>query len=342
MAEVVSKSKDYRLLVAAPNTHYHFPLAMPRAIIADLEPQFSQYPANKFEFLLGAACSLDAHSNSFTVTLNKGGQKVVKYDRLITVIGSSTKDGMPWKLGASAGITLDSLHELQDKIRRAQTVAVAGGGLTGTETAGELGFEYASQSKKEVIFIYNDALPLPFDVLESVRKQAVTELTNLGVKMIPKTHVTDVTTEGANMIIKVRGSNEKMSSVLAQAYIPSLGLSPNTAFAPASMRNANGYLKQMTTLQVEGHPNIFVVGDAGSLEPNRAAHTESQATQFIKNLSTILSGGQMLEYSMGRFLFIDITPALSTGERMMSNSSEKFGRGQLTSLQLFIYVVFRC
>ncbi|KAL6805107.1 putative apoptosis-inducing factor [Trichoderma sp. SZMC 28012] len=289
MVQVVSKSKDYRLLVVAPNTHYHFPLTMPHAIIP--EPQFSQYPTNKFEFILGAASSLDANSNSFTATLNKGGQKAVKYDHLIIATGSYAKDRMPWKLGASAGTTLDSLH--------------TGGGLTGIKTAGELG----------------------------VRKQAVTELTKLGLKMMPKTHVTD------------------MSSVLAQAYIPSLGLSPNTAFAPASMRNTNGYLKQMTTLQVEGHPNIFV----------RAAHTESQATQFTKNLSTILSGGQMLEYSvssrklygftldrsratgqMGRFLFIDITPALSTGERMMSNSSEKFGRGRLTSLQLFIYVVFRC
>ncbi|KAL7785417.1 putative apoptosis-inducing factor [Trichoderma afarasin] len=230
MVQVVSKSKDYRLLVVAPNTHYHFPLTMPHAIIP--EPQFSQYPTNKFEFILGAASSLDANNNSFTVTLNKGGQKAVKYDHLIIATGSYAKDRMPWKLGDSAGTTLDSLH--------------TGGGLTGIKTAGELG----------------------------VRKQAVTELTNLGLKMMPKTHVTDVTTE---------------------AYIPSLGLSPNTAFAPASMRNTNGYLKQMTTLQVEGHPNIFVVGDAGSLEPKRAAHTESQATQFTKSLSTILSGGQMLD-----------------------------------------------
>ncbi|KAK4082692.1 uncharacterized protein Triagg1_1582 [Trichoderma aggressivum f. europaeum] len=66
---------------------------MPRAIVPgqlnddkilkDLQPQFSQYPANEFEFILGAASSLDANSNSFTVTLNKGGQKAVKYDHLI-------------------------------------------------------------------------------------------------------------------------------------------------------------------------------------------------------------------------------------------------------------------
>ncbi|KAL5088734.1 hypothetical protein Trisim1_006416 [Trichoderma cf. simile WF8] len=98
---------------------------MPRAIIPDLEPQFSQYPANKFEFLLGAASLLDANSNNCTVTLNRGGQKAVRYDHLIIVTGSSAKDGMPWKLGASAGITLDSLHELQDKVRKAQTVVVA-------------------------------------------------------------------------------------------------------------------------------------------------------------------------------------------------------------------------
>ncbi|KAK0758749.1 hypothetical protein N5P37_008232, partial [Trichoderma harzianum] len=274
MVQVVSKSKDYRLLVVAPNTHYHFALAMPRAI-----PQFSQYPTNKFEFILGAASSLDANSNSFTVTLNKGGQKAVKYDHLIIATGSYAKDGMPWKLGASAGTTLDSLH--------------SGGGLTGTKTAGELGFEYASQGKKEVIFIYNDALPLPSDVLENVRKQAVTELTNLGVKMMPKTNVTDVTTECANTIIKMRGSDGMISSVMVQPYILTLGLSPNIAFVPASMRNAGGYLKQTTTLQVEGHSNIFAVGDAGSLEPNRATHTESWATHLIKKFPTILAGGQM-------------------------------------------------
>lgn len=64
MVQVVSKSKDYRLLVVAPNTHYYFPVAMPRAIVPcqlsddkipmDLEPQFSRYPANKNEFILGA------------------------------------------------------------------------------------------------------------------------------------------------------------------------------------------------------------------------------------------------------------------------------------------------
>lgn len=210
---------------------------MPRAIVPgqlsdekiqmDLQTQFNQYPADKFKFTLGAGSSLDANSNSITVTLKKGGQKAVKYDHLILVTRSSVKNGMPWNLGASTDTTLDSLHRLQDKIRKPQTVVVAGSGLRETETASELGFGYASQGQKEVIFIYNDELPLSSNVLESVREQAVAELTNLGVKVMPKTNVTDATTEGANKIIKVRGSNEKLSSVMAQAYIPTLGLSLN-------------------------------------------------------------------------------------------------------------------
>lgn len=64
MVQVVSKSKDYTLLVVVPNTHYHFPVAMPSAIVPcqvsddkirmNLELQFSRYPANKVEFILGA------------------------------------------------------------------------------------------------------------------------------------------------------------------------------------------------------------------------------------------------------------------------------------------------
>ncbi|PNP50031.1 hypothetical protein THARTR1_09254 [Trichoderma harzianum] len=61
----------------------------------DLEPQFHQYPADKFEFILGAASWCDVNSNSFTVTLDKGSQKAVKYDHFIIATGSSAKDGMP-------------------------------------------------------------------------------------------------------------------------------------------------------------------------------------------------------------------------------------------------------
>jgi NADH dehydrogenase FAD-containing subunit len=154
-------------------------------------------------------------------------------------------------------------------------------------------------------------------VLESVRKQAVTGLMNLDAKMMPKTKVTDVTAEGANTIIKVHGSDGTMSPVMAQAY--NLGLSPNTAFAPASMHNADSYLKQMKTLQVEGHPNIFVVGDAGSLEPNRVTQTESQAAHLIKNLPAALVGGQMLEYAVSSRKFYGITLGRSRATGQMGD-----------------------
>ncbi|KAM0253667.1 hypothetical protein ACHAQJ_007179 [Trichoderma viride] len=124
-------------------------------------------------------------------------------------------------------------------------------------------------------------------MLESVRKPAVIELTNLGVKMMPKTKVTSVTVECANTIIK------RWHDVVR--YGASLHPDPWTVaqhgFAPVSMRNADGYLKQMKMLLVEGHPNIFAVGNAGNLEPNRATHTESQAAHLIKNLLAVLAGG---------------------------------------------------
>ena len=84
-----------------------------------------------------------------------------------------------------------------------------------------------------------------------------------------------------------------------QAYLPTFGLKPNTSFVPAKMLDANGYVKQTKTLQAEGYPSIFVAGDAGNLERNKALYADLQAVHLVKNLPTYLAGGKMAQYQPG-------------------------------------------
>ncbi|KAL6411020.1 Apoptosis-inducing factor 2 [Ilyonectria robusta] len=322
MVNTVLERNNLKLIVVAPNTHFQWPIAMPRAVVLgqladnkvfiDLEPTFKDFPPSKFEFVQGKASSLEPASNLVTVALNDGGTQTVTYDVLIIATGARAREGMPWKSLDTSEKTKLKLHSLQEQVKNARTIVVAGGGITGVETAGEIGFEY-SESEKDVFFIHDNPLPLGPPVIDSVRKQCKTELEKLKVNIIPNTTVVSATPSGNDIVLELRNSDGTTKSLTAQAYLPSTGIIPNPEFAPASLKDSKGYIKQTTQLQAEGHPNIFVIGDAGNLEVSKVHYAEAQAVHLIKNLPTYLDGGKMPEYAINPKQVFGITIGRSRG-----------------------------
>lgn len=366
MVNTVLKRDDFKLIVVSPTAHFHWPIAMPRAIVPGqfedekvmfpLEPTFKEYPPSKFEFVQGKASSLDTTSNLVIVSLNAGGTQSVLYDTLIIATGARARDDMPWKSLGTTEETKAKLHSLQSQIKKAKTIIVAGGGLTGVETAGELGFEYSKDGQKEVIFIHDSHLPLGPPVMDSMRKAAKNELEKLKVKIVPNSTVVNTTVNGDETVVEVRNTDGSTMSYKAQAYVPAIGIIPNTEFVPANLLDERGFIKQTTLLQAEGHPNIFVIGDAGNLEPSKAAIAEAQTVHLIKALPVYLDGGKVPEYTVagkeifgitvgrsratgqmgtmkvfsfliwwvkGRFLGTDYAGAWAAGKRMMTKTFEK-------------------
>ncbi|KAK7409686.1 hypothetical protein QQX98_008129 [Neonectria punicea] len=338
MVNLVLKRDNLKIVLVAPNANFHWPIAMPRVVVPDqladdkvlipLAPTFADYPPSKFEFVLGTAASLDPASNTVGVELNAGGSREINYHTLVIATGARARDNMPWKGLANTEETKQKLHALQEQIKKAKTIVVAGGGLTGVETAGELGFEYSQRGKKEVIFIYNDALPLAEPVINSVRKQSKTELEKLKVKLMPNTTVTNTTVNGDETILELRDADGTTRSITAQAYLPATGVISNTEFVPKALLDANSYVKQTTKLLAEGHKNIFVIGDAGSLEPAKAIHAEAQAVHLIKALPLHLDGAALPEYQVAtKHIF-----ALTVGRSR--------GTGQMGTWKLFSFLVW--
>ncbi|KAG8421866.1 Apoptosis-inducing factor 1, mitochondrial [Metarhizium acridum] len=329
MRTTVLKSKDYRMVVVAPTTHFHWPIAMPRVVVPGqmpvekimypLEPTFREYPEEKFEFVLGSASDLDPEGSVVTVALNDGTSRAVPYDTLFIATGSSAKDEMPWKLVGTADNTFDRIHALQKQVQGAETIVVAGGGLTGAETAGEIGYQYGRKGNKEVYFIYNDDLPLSPGVMESVRKQTKVGLERMKVKLVPKTTVTKATTRGRDTILELRHADGTTRTLTAQAYLPTTGVTPNTSFVPKSMLDENGYVRQTSFLRADGYKNIFVVGDAGSLEDNRSLAADAQAGHLIKFLPAYFEGGSLPEYKVNSKTMYGITLGQSKATGQMGN-----------------------
>ncbi|RBR12856.1 uncharacterized protein FIESC28_08446 [Fusarium coffeatum] len=367
MINQVLKRDNLKMVVVSPNTHFHWPIAMPRVVVpgqvpdekalVPLAPTFVDYPSDKFEWIQGKAVALDTSSNLVSVELNDtSAVREVNYHTLIIATGSRTRDGMVWKGTGSTEDARAKLHDVQNQISKAKTIVVSGGGMTGSETAGELGFEYSQHGKKEVIFIYSGDLPLSPPATETVRKSVVKELDNLKVKRMSNTKVISATPKpgSPDIIIEVLSSDGTTKQITAQAYLPATGIVPNTEFVPKTLLDKDGFIKQTTHLKVEGHNNIFVVGDAGNLENSQIAMAENQSIYLFKALPTYLDGGEAPEYVPGGKPMFGVTlgrsratgqfgtwklPSLviwySKGRAMGTDKSEAWAAGKRTIMHTF-------
>jgi NADH dehydrogenase FAD-containing subunit len=151
-----AKTGDVKIILVGQNTHLFWNLATPRAIVPGqfsddklfgaIAPGFKQYPADRFEFLIGTAERLDLESKNVVVS-SGNVEKIVSYDILILATGSRTKGDSPFKPRESYEATRNALHDFQSRVKKATSIVIGGAGATGVESAGELGFEYGKQKR---------------------------------------------------------------------------------------------------------------------------------------------------------------------------------------------------
>lgn len=152
---LLKKNPDLKITLVAPNDALYWNIAGPRAIVpggfkddqifAPYAPGFKQY-GDRIELVSGMASSLDVASNKVTVK-SANGERVYSYDILVLATGASTRGDVPYKMQGTTEETKASLHGFQERVKKATTIVVAGGGSTGVETAGELGYEYGATKK---------------------------------------------------------------------------------------------------------------------------------------------------------------------------------------------------
>ncbi|KAK9350503.1 hypothetical protein V1523DRAFT_428982 [Lipomyces doorenjongii] len=225
-----------KITLVSPNTHFYWNIAAPRAIIpgqlADekyfqpIAAGFSQYKPSQFEFIVASAESVDF---------------------------ATKKGNLPFKTLGTTEATKDALHDFQARVKKAKTIVVAGAGATGVETAGELGFEYGTQ--KEIILIAGGSAILE-QAIPSVSKTATKLLEGLKVNIKYKTKVSGSaqTPEGRQELTLASGDK-----LVADLYISTFGLVPNSSYVPAKFLNANGFVTVDEYLKVKGTENNIVL-----------------------------------------------------------------------------------
>lgn len=303
---------DLKVILISPNTHMLWCFAsvrgiLPNAIEEDklfipIAPAFSKYPTDKFEFILGEAEKLDTSTSTVMIRTNKGTQKSISYHTLVIATGSSAREGMPFKTVSNTDKTREILHEWQRQIESAQSIVVAGAGATGVEVAGELAEAYAKTKQKKVTLVASGGLPLDDGLRKDVRLAAQRDLERMGARIIFHAKVDEIKrgTRPGPKTVRLALAGGGTETIEADVVVPAYGVQPNSSFVHESMRDHRGFVKQTKHLRAEGHDNIFVVGDVGSLETPQAAHTEKQVIHVVKSLQAYLRGQDVAEYKFDK------------------------------------------
>ncbi|NVN51995.1 NAD(P)/FAD-dependent oxidoreductase [Mycolicibacterium hippocampi] len=240
--------------------------------------------------LLGEALELDPDSRRVTARRPDESTFTVDYDVLVVAAGmrQSYFRNPQFEQWAPGMKTLDDALNIRQRLFTAfeiaetlpsgpdrdawLTFAVAGGGPTGVELAGQIR-EMATRTLANEFHSIEpeDARVLLFDGGDRVLKSFAPELADraagtlqrLGVELRLGVHVTDVRREGVTVTPKAGGPEEQYAArtVLWTAGVEAVPFARHLAEVVGAPSDRSGRIEVEPDLSVAGHPEIFVIGD---------------------------------------------------------------------------------
>ena len=161
----------------------------------------------------------------------------------------------------------------RDRVAKAKNIVVVGGGAVGIEIAGEIAASYPKASGKRVTLVHsrdklmNDVYPAKF------RDGLAKQLLELGVNLhfgdsIEGEH--DFETTGHTTVKTKKGESLPEVDLIIQATGGRVNSQVLEGFLPASEISSSG-VKVRPTFQVNGHDNVFVIGDLADLPEQKQA-----------------------------------------------------------------------
>ncbi|KAJ7780771.1 hypothetical protein DFH07DRAFT_793316 [Mycena maculata] len=239
------------------------------------------------------------------VTVDSGQQ--ITYDALVIASGSVWEG--PLVLPPTKSAAVEHVREWRKNIKSANGVAIVGGGAVGAELAGEIRDIYPE--KKITIIQRGDHLlvsryPAKYrtDVDKRWNQRNIALVLNDEINEIPPYPAGGVTTR-------------KGTIVEADLVIPTRGGHPNTAFVSTlgpGLLNKEGYIKVEPTLQLQGIPGVFALGDVLDWkEVKQVAKCPGHVTVAVANVKSFLQDKALTSVYKGMFELIVVTNGANGG-----------------------------
>ena len=240
--------------------------------------------------LLGEAVDLDADARQVTARRPDESTFTLDYDVLIVAVGMRQsylghEEFAQWAPGMK---TLDDALSVRRRLFGAfemaetlppgperdawLTFAIAGGGPTGVELAGQirematraLAHEFHSIEPQDArVLLFDGGSCVLGSFAPALTDKATKILQNLGVELHMGVHVTDVRHDGVTVTPKAGGAPEEFAArtVLWTAGVEAVPFARRIAKVLEAKSDHAGRIAVAADLTVPGHPEIFVIGD---------------------------------------------------------------------------------
>ncbi len=241
--------------------------------------------------LLAEVTAIDVDAR--TVTAVAGGTLTLAYDTLVVAAGArDTYFGHDeWERDAPGMKSLDDAYRIrtrilsafelaetaQDDAERAAwlTFVLVGAGPTGVELAGQIAYlarhtlagHYRRVRSEDARIVLLDAASsvLP-SFRERLQRRTAQELTRAGVEIRVGTTATRIDAHGLDLTTPDGDARIDAHTVLWTAGVEAAPLARNLAQATGAQTDRAGRLHVATDLTIQGHPDVFAIGDMVTIE----------------------------------------------------------------------------
>ncbi|MEO9295988.1 MAG: NAD(P)/FAD-dependent oxidoreductase [Nitrososphaera sp.] len=312
-------------LVSRENFFVFTPM-LPQVVSGAIESNHIVVPIRqifkKTRFYEAAVESIDVHNKRVVLDLPDDEKMVAEYDQLVVSLGSDTNFARLPSVEASSVFSLKSLKDAlilrnhiidmlersdiepdSEKRSRMLTFVIVGGGLSGSETAGELAsffkqvsryYPNAGQAISLVLVHSRDRLLPELD--SDLADFTLGELVRSGVEVHLNSRVIGATPES----VQIR-SREGEFSIPTRTIIWTTGVSPSPIVAdiPGDGRPESGRLPVDGFMRVLGYDDVWAIGDcayvAAGRYPPTAQHAIKEAEIAAENIARSREGRPLKE-----------------------------------------------
>lgn len=304
---IVSPSTHLYWNIAAPRALVKGGLIKHEQTFIAIEPGFQRHRGLPFTFVQGRCEHLDVDNRTLNIECsNVESQKRasmllpkrlskdpldlrspasqlprvsdIPYHALIICTGTSADSDLLSLHGPHTD-TVNALNHFHTQAAQAKSIVICGGGCSGVEVAGQLAtylnytrhfpFRQKSHSPKRITLISGCSRLLP-DLSTKHSSQAETLLRKLGVNIKHNSRVTS-TKEWFDQTGATKIFLDDDTQLIADLYISCTGVTPNSDFAPAHIKDEKGYiLTHASTLRccVAAGERLYSLGDVASYSQN--------------------------------------------------------------------------
>ena len=230
-----SATEQFKVTLVSTSDHTYFNIGAPRVIASpektptdslfwSIPKGFEQYKSSEFTFIHGEAVGVNEDEKTVSVK-SPGTANTMHIPYAVLVVATGTTANPLFSLNGDQTATIAAFQDIHKRLPKAKSVVIAGGGATGVEVAGEIGFFYPGI---DVTLLSGTSRLLSRVTNTNVSKAAERKLAELKVKTVHNLRVTEFTKaeDGTKTALNFNdGSSRSLISILAL-----LGVHPTLAF----------------------------------------------------------------------------------------------------------------